>query len=126
MSAATYIPLSKVLDVWGRAEGFLIMATFATLGLILMATCHNLPTFCAAYVSLSPLPWQTRRKDSVDANGWMLGVLQHWLRRYDLLRGRYHGRRVQTEESWIGIRLHVLAIYDHSVRGSESIGRFLL
>ncbi|OBT58447.1 hypothetical protein VE04_01726 [Pseudogymnoascus sp. 24MN13] len=52
-SAATYIPLSKVLDVWGRAEGFLIMATFSTLGLILMATCHNLPTFCAAYVFYS-------------------------------------------------------------------------
>ncbi|OBT76983.1 hypothetical protein VF21_04156 [Pseudogymnoascus sp. 05NY08] len=53
MSAATYIPLSKILDVWGRAEGFLIMATFSTLGLILMATCHNLPTFCAAYVFYS-------------------------------------------------------------------------
>lgn len=61
MSAATYIPLSKILDVWGRAQGFLIMATFATLGLILMATCHNLPTFCAAYVRLSALPLQARR-----------------------------------------------------------------
>ncbi|KAJ5143845.1 uncharacterized protein N7515_002632 [Penicillium bovifimosum] len=53
MSAATYIPTAKVLDVWGRAEGFLIMATFATLGLVLMAVCHNLSTFCAAYVFYS-------------------------------------------------------------------------
>lgn len=125
MSAATYIPLSKVLDVWGRAEGFLIMATFSTLGLILMATCHNLPTFCAAYVRLFLLLWQDF-KYSVDANGWMLGVLQHWLRRYYLLRGRHHGRRVQAEEPRIGIRLHVLAIYDYGICWSEGIGRFLL
>ncbi|RAK98787.1 MFS siderochrome iron transporter MirB [Aspergillus ibericus CBS 121593] len=50
MSAAVFIPLAKVMDVTGRAEGFLTMTVFATLGLILMATCHNLPTFCAAYV----------------------------------------------------------------------------
>ncbi|OJJ86656.1 putative MFS siderophore iron transporter [Aspergillus glaucus CBS 516.65] len=31
MSAATFIPLAKVMDVWGRAEGFLIMTVFATL-----------------------------------------------------------------------------------------------
>ena len=52
MSAATYIPLAKVLDVWGRAEGYLIMCIFATLGLILMATCNSLATFCAAHVGL--------------------------------------------------------------------------
>ncbi|KAI8066498.1 major facilitator superfamily domain-containing protein [Gongronella butleri] len=50
ISAAVYIPLAKVLDVWGRAEGFLIMTVFATLGLVLMAACNDLPTFCAAYV----------------------------------------------------------------------------
>lgn len=51
MSAATYIPLARAMDTFGRAEGFLAMAIFATLGLIMMAACHNLPTFCAAYVS---------------------------------------------------------------------------
>ncbi|KAL4922073.1 major facilitator superfamily-domain-containing protein [Aspergillus aurantiobrunneus] len=50
IAAAVYIPLAKVVDVWGRAEGFLIMAVFATMGLVMMAACHNLPTFCAAYV----------------------------------------------------------------------------
>lgn len=50
MSAAMFVPLSKIVDVWGRAEGFLIMTFFATLGLVLMAVCTNLPTFCAAYV----------------------------------------------------------------------------
>lgn len=52
MSAAVYVPLSKILDVWGRAEGFAIMTVFATLGLILMAASENLPTFCAAYVGI--------------------------------------------------------------------------
>lgn len=56
MSAAVYIPLAKIMDVTGRAEGFATMAVFATLGLILMATCHNLPTFCAAYVRIPSLP----------------------------------------------------------------------
>ncbi|KAL6808174.1 major facilitator superfamily domain-containing protein [Trichoderma afarasin] len=49
MSAATYMPLSKIMDVWGRAEGFLIMTVFATLGLILMAASNGIATFCAAY-----------------------------------------------------------------------------
>ncbi|GAB1312009.1 hypothetical protein MFIFM68171_02219 [Madurella fahalii] len=48
--AAMFIPLAKILDVWGRAEGFLIMTVLATLGLILMASCNDLPTFCAAHV----------------------------------------------------------------------------
>ncbi|KAE8360983.1 major facilitator superfamily domain-containing protein [Aspergillus caelatus] len=50
MTSAVYIPMAKMLDVWGRAEGFLLMLCFATLGLILMAASNNLPTFCAAQV----------------------------------------------------------------------------
>ena len=50
IGAALFIPLAKVLDVWGRAEGFLFMTVLATLGMVLMAACKDLPTFCAAYV----------------------------------------------------------------------------
>ena len=50
MAAATYIPLARAMDTFGRAEGFLAMAVFATLGLVIMAACQNLPAFCAAYV----------------------------------------------------------------------------
>lgn len=50
MSAASYIPVAKMLDVWGRAEGFLLMTGFATLGLILMASATHLAIFCAAQV----------------------------------------------------------------------------
>jgi MFS family permease len=53
MTAAVYIPLAKMLDLWGRAEGFLLMIAFATLGLILMASCGSLSTFCAAQVHSS-------------------------------------------------------------------------
>lgn len=50
MAAAVYIPTAKLLDLWGRAEGFLVMVSLATIGLILMAVCRNLSTFCAAQV----------------------------------------------------------------------------
>lgn len=43
------------MDVWGRAEGFLFMTICATVGLIMMAGCNNLATFCAAYVGM---PWK--------------------------------------------------------------------
>lgn len=54
MTAAVFIPLSKILDLWGRAAGFAIMVCFATLGLVLMAVCQDLPTFCAANVRPPP------------------------------------------------------------------------
>lgn len=50
MSAAVFIPLAKILDLWGRAEGYLLMVFMSTLGLILMAVSQNLSTFCAANV----------------------------------------------------------------------------
>jgi hypothetical protein len=50
MAAAVYIPTAKLLDLWGRAEGFAVMVCFATLGLVLMAVCNSLATFCAAQV----------------------------------------------------------------------------
>ncbi|KAH6988230.1 putative transporter [Ilyonectria sp. MPI-CAGE-AT-0026] len=50
MTAACYIPMAKMLDVWGRAQGFAVMVGCATLGLVLMAVSHNLATFCAAQV----------------------------------------------------------------------------
>lgn len=52
ISAAIYVPLSKVLDIWGRADGFAFMTFCATIGLIIMAASNSLPTFCAAYVRL--------------------------------------------------------------------------
>lgn len=53
ISASVYIPMAKLLDVWGRAEGFLLMVGSSTLGLIIMAVSKNLATFCAAQIFYS-------------------------------------------------------------------------
>jgi MFS family permease len=50
MAAAVYIPTAKLLDLWGRAEGFAIMVCFASLGLVMMAASNNMATYCAAQV----------------------------------------------------------------------------
>ncbi|KAK5325022.1 hypothetical protein LTR93_004497 [Exophiala xenobiotica] len=53
MTAAVYIPMAKMLDVWGRAEGLLLCLAFCILGLVLMAASANLSTYCAAQVFYS-------------------------------------------------------------------------
>ncbi|KAI0970750.1 major facilitator superfamily domain-containing protein [Xylaria arbuscula] len=50
VSAAVFIPLARVVDVWGRAEGFLIMIVFATVGLVIMAASNSLYALSAGYV----------------------------------------------------------------------------
>jgi MFS family permease len=54
MCAAAYLPVAKLLNVWGRPQGFLIMASLSTLGLILMATTKDVQTYCAAQASSQP------------------------------------------------------------------------
>ncbi|KAJ5201660.1 uncharacterized protein N7498_006323 [Penicillium cinerascens] len=53
ITGAVYIPIAKILDIWGRAEGFLLMLGFCVLGMILMAASYNLETYCAAQVFYS-------------------------------------------------------------------------
>ncbi|KAJ9191277.1 hypothetical protein DTO164E3_8904 [Paecilomyces variotii] len=53
MSAATYMPVAKILNLWDRSLGFLLMAVFATVGLILSATCTGIATYCASQVFYS-------------------------------------------------------------------------
>ncbi|KAH4929166.1 hypothetical protein HBI24_192330 [Parastagonospora nodorum] len=50
MTAACYIPLAKGLDLWGRAEGFMLMVGLLTVGMILQAAAPNLPALCAGRV----------------------------------------------------------------------------
>jgi hypothetical protein len=52
-SAIIYLPISKIIDIFGRAEGFVIMAMFSTLGSILSAGSGNVGTYFAAKVLLS-------------------------------------------------------------------------
>jgi hypothetical protein len=44
------LPLAKILDIWGRPQGFALMAFFVTIGLIMMAGCNNVQTYAAAQV----------------------------------------------------------------------------
>ncbi|KAF5324632.1 hypothetical protein D9611_004406 [Ephemerocybe angulata] len=44
------LPLAKVLDIWGRPQGYLAMVVCLTIGLIMMAACNNVKTYAAAQV----------------------------------------------------------------------------
>lgn len=48
MGAASYMPQAKILNLWDRSTGLILMTTIATLGLILSAVCNTLATYCAA------------------------------------------------------------------------------
>ncbi|KAI1941920.1 MFS siderochrome iron transporter 1 [Ophidiomyces ophidiicola] len=44
------LPLAKILDIWGRPQGFAIMVVVMIIGLVMMAACNNVQTFAAAQV----------------------------------------------------------------------------
>ncbi|KAL2821779.1 hypothetical protein BDW59DRAFT_164118 [Aspergillus cavernicola] len=44
------LPYAKLMDIWGRPQGFALMVGSMTIGLIMMAGCNNVETYCAAQV----------------------------------------------------------------------------
>ncbi|CAG8006923.1 unnamed protein product [Penicillium nalgiovense] len=48
MGAACLMPIAKVLNLFDRTVGFVIMILIAIMGLIMMAACNNIATYCAA------------------------------------------------------------------------------
>ncbi|CAJ2511705.1 Uu.00g073300.m01.CDS01 [Anthostomella pinea] len=44
------LTLAKILDVWGRPQGFMLTMLLMTLGLVMMAACNNVETYAAAQV----------------------------------------------------------------------------
>ncbi len=54
LSAATYMPIAKILNIWDRTFGFSAMMALATLGLILMAASNSFAVYTAANVSPHP------------------------------------------------------------------------
>jgi MFS family permease len=44
------LTLAKILDIFGRPQGFLFMVVLLTIGLIMMAACQNVQTYAAAQV----------------------------------------------------------------------------
>lgn len=62
MTAAMFMPVAKLLDIWGRPQGFVVMVVFATLGLILTAASNSIAMLAAANVghwSLIGQIWST-------------------------------------------------------------------
>lgn len=50
VSALIKLPYAKLLDIWGRPQGFGLMVLVMTVGLIMMAGCNSVETYCAAQV----------------------------------------------------------------------------
>ncbi|PHH88886.1 hypothetical protein CDD83_6916 [Cordyceps sp. RAO-2017] len=44
------LPLAKILDIWGRPQGFSLATLLLTVGLVMMAACKNVETYAAAQV----------------------------------------------------------------------------
>jgi MFS family permease len=44
------LPVAKLMDIFGRLQGFVFMVTCAVIGLIMMAACNNVQTYAAAQV----------------------------------------------------------------------------
>lgn len=43
------LALAKVIDIWGRVEGFVIMLLVCVVGMIMKAVCQNVETYVAAH-----------------------------------------------------------------------------
>lgn len=50
VGAVIRLPLAKILDLWGRAQGLALMIGLFTIGCITMAACQNVFTYAAASV----------------------------------------------------------------------------
>lgn len=50
LSGVLKLPIAKMIDTWGRPQGFLVMTGLATLGLFLMATCRDIQTYAVARI----------------------------------------------------------------------------
>ncbi|KAI0532925.1 putative MFS siderophore transporter [Xylaria digitata] len=50
LSGVLKLPVAKVIDSWGRPQGFASMTVLAAVGLLLMSFCRNVETYAAAQV----------------------------------------------------------------------------
>lgn len=42
------LTIAKIIDIWGRAQGFAVMLLLIIIGMIMKATCQNVETYAAA------------------------------------------------------------------------------
>lgn len=50
LSGVLKLPIAKLIDTWGRPQGFVVTTALATLGLVLMALCRDVKTYAAAQI----------------------------------------------------------------------------
>lgn len=43
------LTIAKIIDIWGRCEGFLVMLLLITIGIIMKAACKNVEMYAAAH-----------------------------------------------------------------------------
>jgi MFS family permease len=53
LSGALLMPIARMLNVWDRGNGLIVMASIATLGLILSAACTNIYSYASAQIFYS-------------------------------------------------------------------------
>ena len=109
MTAACYIPLAKGLDLWGRAEGFMLMVGMLTLGMVLQAAAPNLPALCAGRVSPQEIFCNIKDLLLICCAGLLLSRSCRCRVRLRDRCSRHH----KSEESWYCFRLHVFSVHDH-------------
>lgn len=49
MNGVSRPTIAKIIDIWGRVEGFFSMLLLIVLGMIMKATCRNVETYAAAH-----------------------------------------------------------------------------
>ncbi|KAI9150686.1 MFS siderochrome iron transporter [Paramyrothecium foliicola] len=50
LGAVAPLPLAKVIDIWGRVEGFVVMVIICLVGMVMKATCYDIQQYVAAHV----------------------------------------------------------------------------
>ncbi|KAL1957863.1 hypothetical protein VTO42DRAFT_5428 [Malbranchea cinnamomea] len=50
IGAVAKLPIAKIVNIWGRAEGYISMVAICSIGLIMMARCRSVEMYAAAQV----------------------------------------------------------------------------
>lgn len=50
LSGVLKLPTAKMIDIWGRPQGLVVMTLLGTIGLLLMAVCRDVKTYAAAKI----------------------------------------------------------------------------
>lgn len=87
--------IAKIIDIWGRVEGFVLMVTITMIGIIMKCVCKNVETYAAAHTFCKYFSCELNsnilhskirqiKTDRLLRLGWSLGRL---------VCHRYHSRR---------------------------------